>query len=332
MKLSGYLKGTGKLGNIVCSQVGGETIARDYVASISNPNTNEQVGQRARFKLMSQVAASMASVIVIPKKGLVSSRNQFVKKNFDQSFVSGNEAGLFLENIQLTGGSAGLPGVNVVRDAANNKLTVSLSGNVQNAVSRVVYNAFSVSSEGSLQLVGSVVATAPGEDGNFPAELPNASSDVVVYGYGMKDTNSKASAKYGNYNVNSGEDVAKLIMSRKLAASDYQLTETSGSIIESGATESLDIPDGHVKVTVIGGSGTVVSVTGQAQPKAKIVFAPEVGTSVTATATLAQGYTFSGWMNQATGEIVSTDVAYTWTVADSVVLIATATYTGGGME
>lgn len=332
MKLRGYLSGSGKLGNMVCSQTGGETIARDYRATISNPNTTEQVGQRARFKLMSQVAASMASVIVIPKKGLVSSRNQFVKKNFDQSFVSGSEAGLFLENIQLTGGSAGLPGVNIERNANDNKLNVQLAGNVQNAVSRVVYNAFSVSTEGSLQLVGSVVAVTPGADGSFPAELPNATSDVVVYAYGMKDTNAKATAKYGNYNVSSGEDVAKLIMSRKLATSDYQLTETSGNIIESGEDESLEIPAGHVKVTLLGGSGAVVSVTGYPQPKSKISFAPEVGTQVTATATIAQGYTFNGWKNQNTGEIVSTDVAYAFTIADSVVLIATTSYTGGGME
>lgn len=332
MKITGQLTGSGKLGNTIYYQSGGVTMTRDYRPSISNPNTPEQVGQRARFKLMSQVAASMASVIVIPKKGLVSSRNQFVKKNFDKSFVSGSEAGLFIEDIQLTGGSAGLPGVNIERNANNNKLNVQLAGNVLNAVSRVVYNAFSVSTEGSLQLVGSVVATAPGADGSFPAELPNATSDVVVYAYGMKDTNTKATAKYGNYNVSSGEDVAKLIMSRKLKNSDYQLTETSGNIIESGEEESLEIPAGHVKVTLLGGAGAVVSVTGYPQPKTRITFAPEVGAQVTATATLAQGYNFNGWMNQNTGEIVSTDLAYTFTIANALVLIATYSYTGGGME
>ena len=46
MKIRGYLKGKGKLGNIVLSTVAGETIARDYNPEVANPNTAAQVEQR----------------------------------------------------------------------------------------------------------------------------------------------------------------------------------------------------------------------------------------------------------------------------------------------
>ena len=68
MKVRGYIKGSGKLGNIVCSTVAGETIARDYNPEVSNPNTETQVAQRAKFKLMSQLSSVMAPVIAIPKE------------------------------------------------------------------------------------------------------------------------------------------------------------------------------------------------------------------------------------------------------------------------
>ena len=81
MKLSGIAgTGSGKLGSQVYASVAGEQIVRNYQPKVSNPNTTKQVNQRSRFKLMSQLSAAMASVIVIPKEGMRSSRNLFSKK------------------------------------------------------------------------------------------------------------------------------------------------------------------------------------------------------------------------------------------------------------
>lgn len=63
MKLQGFLKGVGKVENLVVSQVGGVTIARAYQPNVSNPKTEKQVDQRARLKLASQIAAAMSPVI-----------------------------------------------------------------------------------------------------------------------------------------------------------------------------------------------------------------------------------------------------------------------------
>ena len=89
MKVRGYLKGKGKLGNIVCSTIAGETIARDYNPEVSNPNTESQVEQRAKFKLMSQLGSIMAPVIAIAKVKNQSSRNLFVRKNMGATVFDG---------------------------------------------------------------------------------------------------------------------------------------------------------------------------------------------------------------------------------------------------
>ena len=54
MKLNGIVgKGTGKLGASVFAISGGEQIVRQYNPVVSNPNTDAQVAQRAKLKLMS---------------------------------------------------------------------------------------------------------------------------------------------------------------------------------------------------------------------------------------------------------------------------------------
>ncbi len=46
---------SGKLGAVVFSTSGGATISREYNPHVANPNTDAQINQRARMKLMSQL-------------------------------------------------------------------------------------------------------------------------------------------------------------------------------------------------------------------------------------------------------------------------------------
>ena len=83
MKLNGFVgKGTGKLGSSVFAVSGGEQIVRQYNPNVSNPNTDAQVAQRAKFKLMSQLAAVLAPGLAFKKDSLVSPRNKFIKKRY----------------------------------------------------------------------------------------------------------------------------------------------------------------------------------------------------------------------------------------------------------
>lgn len=315
MKLSGMAgTGSGKLGSQVYAAVSGEQIVRNYQPKVNNPNTEKQVNQRARMKLMSQLSAAMASAIVIPKEGMKSSRNLFVKKNFGLSAAVGGHAICFLENLQLTAGTAALPRVGMTRED-NEKLSIYLADDASAQADRVVYNLYARSEEGDLMLIKSVVVTDPGEDGDFITEVDDYASDLYVYAYGMKDLNAKAKAKYGNYKVETGEDIAKLMMTRTLSMSDYQITETQGNSITIEDTATPNVPEGSVLVRfAIYGDGAIRlnSAAGAVQQspivmrrgtQRKWFFAP------------APGYSFKRWMFWTIGgeEQYSTDNPVTFT-------------------
>lgn len=294
MKLTGYLKGRGKLGNMVVSQVGGYSIARDYRAKIANPNTEEQVGQRARFKLLSQLAASMAPVIAIAKDGLKSSRNQFVSRNFALSFANDGAAAITIENLQLTKGTSGLPAIVATRSAATDPISVKLAESASIAADRICYCMFSKTAENKMQLMTSIVVADTAGNGLFEAELPAMTTDAVIYAYGMKDLNASAAAKYGNYNVSSGEDIARLIMSRKLSTEDYKLSQTRGTQLLRGET-SNGTPTGNESRLWLTESGPVTVSGAGVYPN---------GTLVQIQASVPEGKRFIGWRDNGTQQFI----------------------------
>lgn len=277
-------KMNGKLGNVVLSSTGGAVVAREYNPNVSNPNTEAQIDQRAKLKLMSQIAAALSPIIVIPKEGLKSSRNLFIKKNFDKVSAYSGVAQVTYENLQITNGNTGLPAVLITRNETVG-VKVNLASSAANAVSRVVYALYVKTSESTLQFVQSTIAESAGTDGTFPASMLFTQGDIVVFAYGMIDKNAKASAKYSDYQVQSGLDIAKLTMSRSLSTSDYGFTVTRGTTLFTGESESVTVPDGFARVFVTAQGPGSVSGAG--------VF--EIGTQVTVTATPQQGKFFVGW-------------------------------------
>lgn len=84
MKLNGMAgKGTGKLGSMVYATVRGAQIVRQYNPVVYNPNTEKQATQRAKFSLLTKVAAMVSPALVFQGRGpLISNRNAFIKANF----------------------------------------------------------------------------------------------------------------------------------------------------------------------------------------------------------------------------------------------------------
>lgn len=320
MKTVGIIgKGSGKLGSTVFAVSGGEQIARVYTDKVSNPSTNAQVQQRARMKLASQLAAAMNNVIVIPKKGLQSSRNLFVKKNmqFIQGTVSGSAVDY--ENLQLTAGNAALPAVTIAR-VADTSVTCALASGAGSSVNRVVYVIFKKTTEDQLQFITSAVENTPGADGTFPHTFEYIAGELVVYAYGMRDNNAKASAKYGNYQVATGEDIAQLVTNRQISASDYSFTATSGNTLASDGSESVDPEEGKVIIGVSAGEGGTVSATGLANGKLQATIGSNV--TVTATPNTAGGYSFHSWMDLDNGYTLSTAAEYTFTASENINIVA----------
>ena len=304
-------KVTGKIGNVVFSSTGGEVVAREYNPNVSNPNTSKQVDQRAKLKLMSQIAAALAPVIVIPKEGLKSSRNLFIKKNFSSVDAESGVAQVTYENLQITAGNAALPAIHILRSQQSG-VQVYLEERADAAVSRVVYIMYKKTSEQTLQYMQSVIAETATAEGTFPAQLYYVEGDIVIFAYGMKDLNGKATAKYSDYQVESGLDIAKLAMSREMNLKDYQFTMTRGTTLFAGESESTVVPEGSARV--------FVTALGPGSVRGAGIF--KIGSQVTVVATPNQGKYFRGWKNNGSDAIISTDASYTFELAGQTDLIA----------
>ena len=333
-----YGKTTGKIGSIVFATSGGETIAREYNPHVANPSTTAQVNQRARMKLMSQLSAALSPVIAMTKSGLVSKRNKFVKTNFDNSYASEGTAQISYENVQLTEGSIGLPQLTVGITAREQSPHAALATAPAANVSRVIYCVFEKTQENHLSLVFSRISEireTPNEDFYFRISLQGLSFEVevdtepevtftkeyVIYAYGMIDTSERATAQYGNLQVQSASDIATLVANRTISYEDYQFTQTRGTTIGYDSSGSTPTPAGQARVFVTAlGNGGTVSGGG--------TFA--IGSTVQVTATPNQGYTFRNWVLNGTSTIVSTNATYSFTLNGQVDLVATFDADGGG--
>lgn len=315
-----YGKTTGKIGSIVFSTSGGETIAREYNPHVANPNTTAQVNQRARMKLMSQLSTALAPVIAMTKEGLVSKRNKFVKRNFINSQALNGTAQVSYENIQLTEGSLGLPqilGGLVDIGEGDTEWQFYLASAPAANIKRIVWIAFLKTQEGRLQLLTSEIVSAS-NDKPF-LWRPNWSPDqwegyeIIVYAYGMADTSEKATANYGNLQVSNASDLARLVGTRTISFEDYQFSQTRGTTIGTNGAPITPEQAGYARVFVTPlGTGGTVSGGGSF----------EIGTQVTVTATPNSGYTFSRWIYNGTNLTASTSANYTFTLNEQTDLVA----------
>lgn len=307
-----YGKTMGKIGSVVFSTSGGYTIAREYNPHVANPNTQAQVNQRARMKLMSQISAILDPVIAMQKDGLVSKRNKFVSRNFDLCYVANGEAQVSYENLQLTNGNAAIPAIVYEVDEISLISTLKLSQSAEASISRVCYIMYRKTEEGSLQFVNSQIVQTAGAEGLFPWEIGEIPADnYVFFAYGMKDLSAKATAQYGNLQVSTANDLAKLIASRTLSTADYQFTQTRGATSNGGAPVE-PVPEGKIRVYVTANGPGTVSGGGLYDD----------GASVTVVATPSLSCTFLGWYANGSNVRISANASYTFVVKELTDLVA----------
>ena len=325
---------SGKLGAVVFSTSGGATISREYNPHVANPNTDAQINQRARMKLMSQLSACLAPVIAMQKDGLVSVRNQFVKRNFDSCYSVNGQAQISYENVQLTQGNVGLPTIkySTIGGTDSASLFVYFSDEPSTTISRVVYCLFKKTEDGKLEFVSSQISTErAAEEAGFyfmgtfngvawDTENNKLAIDYVIYAYGMIDASERATAQYGNLNVNTAADIADLVTNRRISFMEYQFTQTRGTSANRGTSESTDVPVGSARVFVTAlGSGTVSGGGTYV-----------LGTSVTVVATPGTNATFVGWRNNGQQNYISRQASYTFTLNQQADLVAV--FEGGGND
>ena len=311
MKLAGIVgTGSGKMGNAVFSVVGGAQIVRQYQPNVANPSTLKQINVRARLKLLSQLAAVYAPTLAFTKDGLKSARNQFIEKNFINTYANGGSAQITYENLQLTPGNLGLPQI-VAERAQATGISVEMSEDARGVASRIVYVLMCKTSENALQFVDSAIVDTAGNDGKFPHTFAYIAGDIVLHAYGMRDTNAAATAKYASYNVQSASDLATLVANRSLSLSDYQFTRTHGATMGNSENNIDPVPAGKARVYVTATAGGEATGAG--------VF--DLGSQVTVTATPNAGMEFVGWYRNG-GGFVSAAASYTFTLQQMTDLVA----------
>lgn len=316
MKLNGLLgTGSGKLGTSVFTTVKGTQIVRQHQPVVTNPSTKLQVAQRSRFKLVSQIAASMADVIAIPRMGLTSSRNLFIKKNMPAVLGNVEGAQVSYEKLQLTNGTAALPDIIVNRGGMD--LSLVLASNVSKIVNRVIYCIFTKNSDGQLMLNTSAIVSEAGVDGNFLLETKNIAGDLVIYAYGMKDTSASASATFGNYKVTNASDIATLVSNRSISTKDFIFTKTRGTTLYSGENQNVTVGENQVMVYLyVGangqakvkiGDGEQVTVSGGTSFRKAV----DKGSKIVFDSFSDVGYIMGPWKNNSDGSTVSSSKIYT---------------------
>lgn len=322
MKLYGFAgKGTGKLGSSVFSIVGGQQIVRTYNPVVKNPQTILQVNQRVRFKLLSQMAAALSSVLAIRSQNSISARNRFTQINSKFVYGVNEEAFVSYENLQLTDSAIALPGITVVRSAEN--IALSLQESAAGVADSICYAVFSVNSEGQLMLRGSKVVKHDDADTTFtfPTTIKKYDGQVIIYAYGMRELDASANSIYGNYKINTGQDVAKLLSDRNEASANIIFTQTRGTSLLDNSQADAGTTGGD-SGTATGDSTASVFVTASSGGTASGAGTFKIGSEVTVTATAKEGYNFSGWRINGQSSYISTAAQYKFTLQGTTDLIA----------
>lgn len=225
MKLNGIIgKGSGKLGSSVFAISGGSQIVREYNPVVSNPNTDAQVAQRAKLKLMSQLGAVLAPAMGFNKQGLVSARNQFVSKNIGLATYTNDQASVKLLELQLTPSNVSFPELSVT--GATDTISVALAAAAGGEIKRVAYFVCRQTDNDQLEYVASKIVTEAGAGNTFPTTFSVGGGNFVVYAYGIKDNSVNATIRYEDYVAGQGDDFAAVDVVALFRSADYAFTKS----------------------------------------------------------------------------------------------------------
>lgn len=232
MKLNGFVgKGSGKLGSSVFAISGGEQIVREYNPRVANPNTDAQVAQRAKMKLMSQLAAALAPGLAFKKVNLVSARNQFVSKNIGLCQYQNSKAEVEMTKLALTGGSQ--PFNTLERgEVSASSAEVVVQGDIATDITKVVFvvvkqvdNDKIVVEDVSIEDI--VAGTAP----SVAVSLGQGESKMV-YAYGYKPTTGSSSGNYGDISAHIPDDNSFVEVTMKNLLKSGMFTATSAVAVD----------------------------------------------------------------------------------------------------
>lgn len=227
---SPFLTGaTGKFAGAAFQQSPGNgTILREVVKPI-NPSTEAQVEQRAKFKLMSQVASAFKPVIAMKREGNITPRNMFVKINSPLlSFDSvGKQARINLDELQLTK-SAQAVGLQIAYDEDNHNAVATLSAEMPILYGAVFLYVTPTDDGCGVTIKNIVRETVKEAAASISHTFENASFDHLILAYGITQDTAGLEVKYGNFEHVDAKTFLRVLSN---LAESSSLTKTAGQYI-----------------------------------------------------------------------------------------------------
>lgn len=230
----------GKKAGIVTYRVGDTLLAREYVPNPANPKTERQVQQRAKIKLLSQIAAVFRPIIAIFPSSGKSARAFFAKINFPKIAVSGTTAEIDYTSVSLT--DSDRPITQVAKDIAflpsGVRMLVGLPQEPTEDIKRVFYYLFGKQDNGKLVFLDYYLSEIRWSSrnplffcwANAPFEIDEqgrATRDYVIYAIGMGDNSEEATDYWNNLDVPNLEFLGQIIAEKLISSNDFYFTETS---------------------------------------------------------------------------------------------------------
>lgn len=224
---------SGKTGSYTFRQSRGQTIVSQYQPIVKNPNTQGQQSQRAKFKLMSQLAAIMApgfgtmGVTKRPGKQAPTQRNAFVQLNMPLVEVTSDNqdvvAKIPMEQLKLTTSFRNLPTLDVAQgDAGTIDVTLTAAPSQDVTTIRVVVVGYT----GNVATIVDMrdVPTATISTGSV--EIVTGAGKFTVLAYGLIPSESaKASIDLDNIHTPADEDF--------ISAVELNTMVSNGTMIET---------------------------------------------------------------------------------------------------
>ena len=243
------------MGSAVFRVRSGQQVVAQYNPIVKNPNTSGQQAQRAKFKLMSQLAAIMAkgmgSFIIKTKaeKGKPSQRNMFTQANFPLVEVSTDDqvttAKIPMEQLKLTSSSRYFG--TVVASASEGFISVGITSNDTTIkAARVVIVGYQtidnqktpiIVSQVQSPFVDSVVIGGTVHEAVAEITVPSSMSEFTVLAYGLIPSDSAvASIDLDNIHTPADEDfISAVELNAMVAAGNMVETKTEGTNVTVSA-------------------------------------------------------------------------------------------------
>lgn len=230
----------GKKAGIVTYQVGDTMLAREYNPHPANPRTDRQVANRAKIKLLSQIAAIFRVIIAIFPSSGKSSRAIFARLNYPKITASGTTADIDYTSVSLT--DSVRPITQVAKDIAflpsGVRKLVGLPQEPTEDIKRVFYYLFGKQDNGKLVFLDYYLSEIRWSSrnplffcwANAPFEIDEqgrATSDYVIFAIGMGDNSEQATDYWLSLDVPNLEFLGQIIAENLISSNDFYFTETS---------------------------------------------------------------------------------------------------------